>query len=288
VLSALAGCTFPDVSFGTGGAGASGRVTTIGATSSGTSSLSGATGTGGNATGTGGSATGTGGATSIPGIPVALGAAEDYVVLSEAGITNLPPSTITGSLGVSPIALTAITGFVLTPDPSNAFSTSPEVSGRVYAASHAAPTPSKLIAAVADMQSAFGEAAARAPDVSELGAGDIGGMTLGPGVYRWATGLAIPTSITLSGNATDVWIFQIAQSLHMTGASHVALTGGALARNVFWQVSGLVDLGAATHLEGVVLTATSAAMHTGASIKGRLLAQTSVSFQTCFVSEPGP
>lgn len=86
------------------------------------------------------------------------------------------------------------------------------------------------------MELAFTDAAGRAAGVTELGAGNIGGMTLTPGVYKWGTGLLIPTSVTLNGSATDVWIFQVAQDLTVSSATNVVLTGGAVAKNVFWQV----------------------------------------------------
>ena len=119
------------------------------------------------------------------------------------------------------------------------FSTSTQVTGKVYAADYAAPTPSNLTTAVGDMELAFTDAAGRAPDVTELGAGNIGGMTLAPGVYKWGTGLLIPTDVTLNGSATDVWIFQIAQDLTVAAARRSSSTGGALPKNVFWQVAGL-------------------------------------------------
>ena len=189
----------------------------------------------------------------------------------------MPTSAVTGNLGVSPAAATFITGFSLTADSTNVFSTSPQVTGKVYAADYAPPTPSNLTTAVGDMELAFTDAAGRAPDVTELGAGNIGGMTLAPGVYKWGTGLLIPTDVTLTGSATDVWIFQIAQDLTMSSGAKILLAGGALPKNVFWQVAGLVDLGTTAHFEGVVLTQTSITLRTGASINGRLLAQTAVS-----------
>ena len=114
------------------------------------------------------------------------------------------------------------------------------MTGKVYAADYAAPTPSNLTTAIGDMELAFTDAAGRAPDVTELGAGNIGGMTLAPGVYKWGTGLLIPTDVTLTGSATDVWIFQIAQDLTVAAPRSV-LAGGALPKNVFWQVAGRVD-----------------------------------------------
>jgi len=77
------------------------------------------------------------------------------------------------------------------------------------------------------MERAYTDAAGRAAGRTELGAGDIGGMTSPPGVYKWGTGLLIPTDVTLSGNADDVWIFQVAGNLTMSSGAAVLLSGGA-------------------------------------------------------------
>jgi hypothetical protein len=217
---------------------------------------------------------------------VNLRTAGSYVILAKTEISNVPTSAVTGNLGVSPAAATYLTGFPLTADATNVFSTSPQVTGKVYASTYAPPTPSNLTTAVSDMQLAFTDAAGRAPGVTELGAGNIGGMTLTPGVYRWGTGLLVPTNVTLTGSATDVWIFQVAQDLEVSSAVKVVLAGGAVARNVFWQVAGLVDLGTTSHLEGIVLSQTSIALRTGASVNGRLLAQTAVTLDGSTVVEP--
>jgi hypothetical protein len=230
---------------------------------------------------------GTGGAGTLPaGVPVDLGTAKNYAILAESGISTVPTAAITGNLGVSPAAATFITGFSLIADSTNMFSTSPQVTGKVYAADYTAPTPSALTTAIADMQLAFTDAAGRAPGVTELGAGNIGGMNLAPGVYKWGTGLLIPTDVTLTGTATDVWIFQIAQNLTMSSGTKIVLAGGAQPKNIFWQVAGLVDLGTTAHTEGVVLTQTSVTLRTGASINGRLFAQTAVNLDGSSVVEP--
>lgn len=217
---------------------------------------------------------------------VELGAAEDFAILAKTGVSSVPVSSITGSVGLSPAAATFITGFSLTADGTNVFALSPQVSGRVYAADYAVPTPADLTSAVSDMELAFTNAAGRAPDVTELGAGNIGGMTLEPGVYAWGTGLLVPTDVTLSGSATDVWIFQIAQDLTLSRGVRVTLAGGARPENVVWQVAGLVDLGTTAHLEGVVLSQTSITLRTGASVNGRLLAQTAVDLDSATVVDP--
>ena len=219
-------------------------------------------------------------------LAVKLGTAGRYVILAKSGISTVPTSAVTGDLGVSPAAATYITGFSLTADPTNVFSTSPQVTGSVFASDYTAPTPSNLTTSISDMELAFTDAAGRAPNVTELGAGNIGGMTLTAGVYKWGTGLLIPTSVTLTGNATDVWIFQIAQDLTVSSATNIVLAGGAVAKNVFWQVAGLADLGTTSHFEGVLLSQTSISLHTGASIKGRLLAQTAVSIDGSAVVQP--
>jgi len=138
------------------------------------------------------------------------------------------------------------------------------------------------------METAFTAAAARAPDVTELGAGMIGSVTLAPGVYKWSTGLLIPTNVTLSGSATDVWIFQIAQDLTLSSGTHIFLAGSALPKNIFWQVSGQVVVNTGAHLEGNVLTLTAATLDTGASLNGRLLAQTLVTVRAATITEPAP
>ena len=226
------------------------------------------------------------GITLAPGLGVNLGTAGNFAILAKSGISTVPASVITGDIGVSPIAAAAITGFSLTADASNVFSTSPQVTGNVYAADFAPPTPSNMTTAVGDMQIAFTDASGRAPGVTELGAGDIGGMNLAPGVYKWGTGLLIPTDVTLTGSATDVWIFQIAQDLTVDSGVNITLAGGALTKNVYWQVAGAVSIGTTAHVEGIILCQTAITMQTGASINGRLLAQTAVVLDQNTVTKP--
>ena len=226
------------------------------------------------------------GSSVAPSEPVNLRTAGGYAILAKSGVSTVPASDITGDVAVSPAAASYITGFSLTADATNEFSTSPQVTGRVYAADYSSPTPSNLTTAVGDLQIAFTDAAGRAPGFTEVGAGNIGGMTLVPGVYKWGTGVLIPTDLTLDGSATDVWIFQIAQDLTVSNATSVILAGTALPQNVFWQVSGAVDLGTTSHFEGIVMSQTAITLRTGASINGRLLAQTAVDIDASTVVEP--
>jgi hypothetical protein len=208
---------------------------------------------------------------------VALGTAGSYVLLSKAGISTTGTTKITGDIGVSPIAATAITGFGLVMDKSGAFSRSAEVVGKVYASNYAVPTPGVLTTAVKDMQTAYTNAAGRSAGVTELGAGNIGGLTLAPGVYKWSSNLTIPTNVTLSGGKNDVWIFQVSGNLSISSAKQVILAGGAQARNIFWQVAGSTTLGTTSTFNGTILCKTNIALRTGAVLNGRALAQTAIS-----------
>ncbi len=227
-----------------------------------------------------------GGSGGSPGSAVGLGTAGQYAILAKSGISTVPTSAITGDLGLGPAAATYLTGFSQTMDSTNVFSTSPQVTGKLYASDYAAPTPASLTTAVSDMETAFPDAAGRAAGTTELGAGNIGGLTLAPGVYRWGTGLLVPTDLTLSGPATGIWIFQIAQNLTVSSAVKVVLAGGALPQNIFWQVAGSVDLGTTAQFEGVILCQTVITLETGASIHGRLLAQTAVNIDGSTVTAP--
>lgn len=170
---------------------------------------------------------------------VSLGSTGNFVILAKSGISTTGTTAITGDIGVSPIAATAITGFGLVMDAANTFSTSSLVTGKVYAATYTAPTPAIMTTAVSDMETAYTDAAGRTnPTATELGAGNIGGLTLAPGLYKWATNVTIPTDLTLAGSTGDVWIFQIAGNLDISSAKKVILSSGAQAANIFWQVAG--------------------------------------------------
>ncbi|MBE3136604.1 MAG: DUF3494 domain-containing protein [Thermoplasmata archaeon] len=218
---------------------------------------------------------------------VNLRTAGDFVILSKSGISTTGTTSIVGDIGVSPIDSTAITGFALILDSSGEFATSSLVTGRVYAADYAPPTPTKMTTAVNDMETAYTDAAGRTlPDFTELGAGDIGGLTLVPGLYKWGTGVIIPTNVTLSGGANDVWIFQIAGTLDISSAKQVILSGGAQAKNIFWQVADVVTLGTTSVFKGNILSQTLIRLQTGATLDGRTLAQTAVTLDANTVTVP--
>jgi hypothetical protein len=216
---------------------------------------------------------------------VNLGASGNYVILAKTAITNVPASVITGDLGISPAAASYITGFSITK--ATGYATSAQVTGKIYAADMVSPTPINLTTAVNNMITAYTDAAGRPfPDFSELGTGNIGGKTLTPGLYKWTNSVTMPSNVTISGSDTDIWIFQIAGNLSMSTAVHITLTGGALAKNIFWQVAGTVTLGATSHFEGIILSKTGITFQTGASLNGRALAQTQVALDKNTVIRP--
>lgn len=219
---------------------------------------------------------------------IPLGMAADFVVLSKAGISTTGATLVEGNIGVSPVAASYITGFGLMLPTAGAFSTSALVTGKVYAPDYASPTATGLTTAVLDMQTAYNNGSGRTPDVTELGAGNIGGRTITPGVYAWSSGLLIPTDVTLSGGAEDTWIFQVAQTLDLSNGAKINLSGGAQAGNVFWVVAGQTTVGTTAVFSGNVLDKTGIVLNTGAVLNGRALAQTSVTFDANMVTIPTP
>ena len=212
-----------------------------------------------------------------PGIlAVDLKSADSYTILAKTGVSTASTSLVTGHIGVSPSPASYITGFSLIMDASGQFATSSQVIGRIYASDYAVPTPANLTAAVSDMQAAYSDAAGRAPNYTELYAGDLSGQTLTAGVYKFGTSVLINTNVTLIGSSTDVIILQISGSLSQAAGVQVILSGGLLAENIFWQVAGDVSIGANAHMEGTILCMTSIVLNTGATLHGKMLSQTAV------------
>jgi hypothetical protein len=219
-----------------------------------------------------------------------VGAPGSYVILAKTGITNVTGSAITGgNLGLSPAAASYISGFSMIADSTNVFSTSSSVvaPGKIYAADYAVPTPSNLTTAVLAMQAAYTDAAGRTPpDHLNLGSGNIGGLTLAPGLYTWGSTVTIPNDVTISGGANDVWIFQISGDLDLSTAKHVVLSGGAQAKNIFWQVAGQTTIHANAHFEGIILSQTAITLQTTASMLGRAFSQSLVAIDNNAMTAP--
>jgi hypothetical protein len=217
---------------------------------------------------------------------VNLGTAANYVILAKTGVSTVPNSVVTGNVGLSPAARGFLTGWSLITEPTDTAFTSAQVTGHLYAADNVGGTTSvSLTTAVGDMQTAYTAAAGMAGGACP-GVGSLGGLTIAPGVYTCANAVTIPTSVTLSGTATDVWVFQFAQGLTQAAATQVILAGGALPKNVFWQVAGAVDIGTTALMQGVILTQTAVNMQANATVNGRLLAQTAVTLNQNTITAP--
>jgi hypothetical protein len=163
------------------------------------------------------------------------------------------------------------------------------ITGKAYASDYAQPSGAYATTSVNDMHTAYANAVERRyPNASELGSGNIGGMTLAPGLYKWGNDVTIAANMTLSGGPDDVWIFQIAHVLTVADNVQVNLTGGAQARNIFWQVAARATLGKASVFNGNILCQTEIILNSGATLNGRALAQTSVKLGDKTVIKPVP
>ncbi len=218
---------------------------------------------------------------------VNLGTAGNFVILAKTGISATGTTSITGDIGVSPVAATYITGFGLIMDATGTFSTSSLITGKVYASDYTSPTPSNMTTAIGDMQTAYTDAAGRkTPDYTELYTGDVTGKVLTHGLYNWSTSVIVSAGgVTISGTSTDIWIFQIAGDLNVANGAIVTLSGGALASHIFWQVAGQAALGTTAQMKGIILCQTGISMNTGASLEGRALAQTAVTLDANTVTK---
>lgn len=218
-----------------------------------------------------------------------LGGAGSFGILSKAGISTTGVTSITGDIGVSPAAATSITGFGLIMDTNGQSSHTPIVTGKVYAADYAVPTPAKMTTAISDMETAFTTAnglVTPAPIVG-LYAGDISGRILPPGLYKWSTSVLISNAgVTLTGGPNDTWVFQISQDLTVNNGANITLLGGAQAKNIVWVVSGQATLGTNSSFSGIILSKTLISLNTGATVNGRLLAQTAVTLNASTVTTP--
>jgi hypothetical protein len=212
-----------------------------------------------------------------------------FAILAKSTVTTTGATSITGDVGLSPAATSYLVGFG-TLLYTSVFQTSTYVTGKLYAANMHTPTPSQMSTAISDMYTAYVDAAGRAiPTATELYAGDLSGKTIAPGLYKWSTGVLINTpNLTLAGGANDTWIFQISKDLTVGSGAQVILSGGAQAKNVFWQVGGGtgVTLSTTSHMEGIILAAKSIVLKSTASVNGRLFAQFAVTLIANAITVP--
>ncbi len=205
-----------------------------------------------------------------------LGTAGNYAILAGSQISNIPPSVITGAIGISPAAGSLITGFSLSYTVGSSFATSAQIRGNVYASDYASPTPAALTVAKGDLTVAYNTAAGRTSTDIVLLAGNLGGLTLTPGLYKSSGSLEISSgdlTFDAKGNSNAVFVIQIATTLTTSSGRKVILKNGAQASRIFWQVGTSASLGTTSVMKGTILADQSITLGTGASVEGRLLAR---------------
>ncbi|KKR37772.1 MAG: hypothetical protein UW46_C0006G0039 [Candidatus Yanofskybacteria bacterium GW2011_GWF1_44_227] len=214
---------------------------------------------------------------SLAATTINLGAAGNFAVLGSSTITNIGSTVVNGDLGLNPGA--SVTGFP---------------PGVVNGTQHI--TDGVAAQAQIDLVTAYNLASTQAGAV--IISGDLGGLTLTPGVYNSATSIGLTGGLTLDGqgNQNAVFIFQIGSTLTTASGSTINLINGAQACNVFWQVGSSATLGTNSSFSGTILAFASVTATTGASINGRVLARNgAVTLDTspitrpvCIVATPTP
>lgn len=202
---------------------------------------------------------------------VALSSASNLAVLSGAGITNTGATVITGDMGLSPGS--SVGGF-----PPGILNGTLHINNNIA-------TQAKL-----DLTAAYNDAAGRTSTDKVYIAGNIGGLTLSPGLYKSTSSLAISSgdvTFDAKGDPNAVFIIQIASAFTTTAGRKVILSGGALAENIFWQVGSSATFGTTSVMKGTVMAMQSISFNTGATLDGRALARNgSVTMQGNTIVKP--
>jgi hypothetical protein len=204
--------------------------------------------------------------------PINLRSADNFVVLAGSTVTSTGPTSVTGDLGVSPG--TAITGFP---------------PGILVGSQHAGdPTSAQ---GIADLTTAYNDAAGRSLCAITI-AGDLGGLTLPPGLYNSKSSIEVnlaDLTLDAGGDEDAIWIFQIASTLTTSPGRQVILAGGAKSANIYWQVGTSATFGTTTAFQGTVMADQAITLNTGASLDGRALARiAAVNLDSNTIVKPAP
>jgi len=189
-------------------------------------------------------------------VAVTLGGAGAFAVLAGSTITSTGATALTGDLGVSPGA--ALTGF-----PPGTLTGTKQLGNTASAT------------AMTDLTTAYNDAVGRSQSPVTV-SGNLGGLTLPPGLYKSTSSLAISSgdlTLDAQGDPNAVFIFQMASTLTATSGRKVILSGGAKSTNVFWQVGSSATLGTTSAFKGTIMADQSITLATGATLNGRALAR---------------
>ncbi|MDO9183450.1 MAG: ice-binding family protein [Bacteriovorax sp.] len=189
----------------------------------------------------------------------------DFAIFAHSSISSTPNSTINGKVGLRPASRSLITL-----DPSEVKGGQADI---LAGDDLEIETATYVKQAKLDMINAFNEAEILLPDADKIGLwnGNLSKKVLAAGIYEWNSRVTIPLDLILEGNENDVWIFKIAGQLRVGSDVHVILSGGALAKNVFWQVGDDVLIKARSSMVGTIISQQTFEMKEQASLIGRAL-----------------
>jgi len=194
-------------------------------------------------------------------VPIDLGSAGNFAVLSGSGVSNTGVTTrIIGDVGAYPTS--TINGLL-----------SGNVNGNLYMTADPIVAQAKI-----DLTTAYNDAQSRSLDAISL-PGQLGGLTLAPGLYvnsstSGISGTGANGILTLDGNANSVWIFKMGSTFITDAGTSIVLAGGAQAKNIFWSVGSSATLGTNSIFYGTILAEASITLTTGAILYGRALTRT--------------
>jgi Ice-binding-like len=189
--------------------------------------------------------------------PIDLGSAGKFAVLAGSTVTSTGQTRIWGNVGIFPG--TARTGFPPASITSGAF--------------HSADGMAQQ--AQLDLTTAYNKAMGLVNAPIAV-AGNLGGQTLAPGLYKSTSGLAVSSGdLTLDGqgNKNAVWVFQMASTFNMTPGRQIIMINGARPRNIFWAIGTSATIGTGCTFDGTLLAHQSISIATGSTMRGRALAR---------------
>jgi hypothetical protein len=209
--------------------------------------------------------------TSAASVGPSLGTAAAFAVLGSTAVSCIGVSNIAGSVGVAPAG--SVSGFPAPCVIASPGDPVPHVNDAVATVAQADVTPAYL-------------ALAAMPCGTVLTGQDLGGMTLAPGVYCFTSSAQLTGNLTLAGPANGLWVFQVASALTTGTSAQVILSGGAVAKNVFWQIGSSATLGQTTIFRGNIIAAVSITMVQGSTLFGRALSKAGVTMDGSTITLP--